>query len=63
MAPRPKRYNHHISGRVGDEHAAVLNGIRDRLETERGKRLQYGDVLRWILEQRAVRNYATPKGK
>lgn len=61
MAARPKRYKHHISGRIGDEHVETLDGIRDRLEAEQGRRLQYGEVLRWVLERPAVRKLAQPK--
>ena len=62
MAPRPKRYQLHISGRIGEEHREVLDGVRDRLEAEKnGERLRDGEVLRWILEQPAVRRLAKLK--
>lgn len=63
MAPRPQRYKRHLSFRLGDEHVAVLDALRARLEAEQGRRLQYGDVERWLLEQPAVRRLAKLDGK
>jgi len=52
---RPKRFKNQVSVRLDDEHQEVLDGLRDRLEAHRGKRQNYGDVLRWVLEQPTVR--------
>jgi hypothetical protein len=58
MAPRPQRYTHHLSARIADEHQVVLDRLQERLEAECDCRLHPGDVLRWLLEQRAVKRMA-----